>query len=388
MLTLRSRSLAFLTDKFVCFPFPVQVGKTKTTTLSSSNASAKKSQRTFRTAVLLAVVLGISACVTIQLAAVSILSYMNTAPEVVPYALDYMRTRAVGTPIVLVMNAFQGLCLGQQDTRLPMVVCGVVTGLNVVLDLFLVAVKGQGARGAAVATVVAQGVGLVLMVYLVKRKQHIRGGVDYTEVPEWRGRKREGWGAVLVARTSAGILAYLAMSTEAMRMGVVVAAAHQIAMQMFWFLSYLPEPLSMAAQVKMAATRRGGSDGVRTRRLLLGLGSSMGIVLAAVTFVALTYVAPVFTSEAGIVAQVMALRSLGATAIAVCSLLMVYDGMSIGSDNLVHLPVGVVAGLGVVLVALGNVGGLAGVWVALVGFYATRLAVHLVYYGFRPLGGG
>ena len=387
------------------FPVPVQVGKTKTTTLSSSNASAKKSQRTFRTAVLLAVVLGISACVTIQLAAVSILSYMNTAPEVVPYALDYMRTRAVGTPIVLVMNAFQGLCLGQQDTRLPMVVCGVVTGLNVVLDLFLVAVKGQGARGAAVATVVARGVGLVLMVYLVKRKQHIRGGVDYTEVPEWRGRKREGWGAVrkaylriarrfagmgavLVARTSAGILAYLAMSTEAMRMGVVVAAAHQIAMQMFWFLSYLPEPLSMAAQVKMAATRRGGSDGVRTRRLLLGLGSSMGIVLAAVTFVALTYVAPVFTSEAGIVAQVMALRSLGATAIAVCSLLMVYDGMSIGSDNLVHLPVGVVAGLGVVLVALGNVGGLAGGWVALVGFYATRLAVHLVYYGFRPLGGG
>ena len=242
------------------------------------------------------------------------------------------------------------------------------------------------------------------MVLLVKRKQHIRGGVHYTEVPEWRGRKREGWGAVrkaylriarrfagmgavLVARTSAGILAYLAMSTEAMRMGVVVAAAHQIAMQMFWFLSYLPEPLSMAAQVKMAATRRGGSDGVRTRRLLLGLGSSMGIVLA-VTFVALTYVAPVFTSEAGIVAQVMALRSLGATAIAVCSLLMVYDGMSIGSDNLVHLPVGVVAGLGVVLVALGNVGGLAGVWVALVGFYAARLAVHLVYYGFRPLGGG
>jgi len=41
-----------------------------------------------------------------------------------------------------------------------------------------------------------------------------------------------------------------------------------------------------------------------------------------------------------------------------------------------------------VLVALGNVGGLAGVWVALAGFYATRLAVHLVYYGFIPLGGG
>ena len=114
----------------------------------------------------------------------------------------------------------------------------------------------------------------------------------------------------------------------------------------------------------------------------------MGVVLAAVTFVAFTHVAPVFTSEAGIVAQVMALRSLGAVAIAVCSLLMVYDGMSIGSDNLVHLPVGVGAGLGVVLVALGNVGGLAGVWVALAGFYATRLAVHLVYYGFIPLGGG
>ena len=106
----------------------------------------------------------------------------------------------------------------------------------------------------------------------------------------------------------------------------------------------------------------------------------MGVVLAATTYGAFTFVVPLFSSDPAIVAQVSALRPLGAAAIAVCSLLMVYDGISIGSGHLVHLPVGVGVGLGVVLMALNTRGGLEGVWVALIGFYATRLAVHLLYY--------
>ena len=396
-----------------------------------NTSPGKKAQRTFRMAVALAVFLGTLTLLIIHISSHAILSFMNTSPSVVPYALEYMHVRALGTPIVLVLNAFQGLCLGQQDTRLPMVVCGVVTALNIVLDVFLVGVRGAGARGAAVATVVAQGLGLVLMLYLVKRKQHIEGGVDYTEVWSSGGRTQRAlqssasppsslsspssplsapstwdtlrikyvpllrtFGAmagILIARTAAGILAYLAMSTAAMRMGIVAAAAHQIAMQTFWFLSYLPEPLSMAAQVKMAAamdtdtsssTLRKSltSSTTKLRNVLLGLGAAMGVVLAATTYGAFTFVVPLFTSDPAIVAQVTALRPLGAAAIAVCSLLMVYDGISIGSGQLVHLPVGVGVGLGVVLMALNARGGLEGVWIALIGFYATRLTVHLLYY--------
>ena len=405
---------ALFNSIFQLFAFlGVTVANTVSGTMSTGRTGVK-ARRTFRTAVVLGVGFGAMAIVTIHGCSRAILGYMETAEEVVPFALEYMHVRAFGSPIVLVMNAFQGLCLGQQDTRLPMIVCAAVTGINVVLDLFLVAVKGQGAHGAAVATVVAQMCGLVLMVYLVKRKQHAQGGIDYTgvDVIGRRGSLSLGslalvYGSVLrnfgtmaiilIARTSAGILAYLAMSTEAMRLGVIAAASHQIAMQLFWFLSYLPEPLSMAAQVKMAKdTVSNPARASRTKRLIVTLGCVIGLVLAAATVGSFTLLPPLFTTEQSIIAQVRALRPLGALAIAICSVLMVYDGMSIGSQNLVHLPIGVGAGLGVVLLALRTadpsaiLGGLfvpgdplASVWVALVGFYATRLGVHLLYYAWR-----
>lgn len=398
------------------------LGVTVANTVSSTVSSGRKggrARRTFQMAVALGVIFGMIAIIIIHASSGAILAFMKTSEQVVPFALEYMHVRAIGSPIVLVMNAFQGLCLGQQDTRLPMIVCAVVTALNVVLDLFLVAVKGQGVHGAAVATVSAQACGLMLMIYLVKQKQHIYGGIDYTElvtpgtgvVRDRRSvratflrtygpalKKLGTMAAILIARTSAGILAYLAMSTEAMRLGIIAAASHQISMQLFWFLSYLPEPLSMAAQVKMAkdvASNPGRAS--RTKRLIIVLGCAVGLVLAAATAASFTFLPPLFTTDPAIIAQVKTLRPLGALAIAICSVLMVYDGISIGSQNLVHLPVGVAAGLGVVLVALkmpgfaiidGAVipgGPLASVWVALVGFYATRLAIHLAYYGMLRL---
>ena len=79
----------------------------------------------------------------------------------------------------------------------------------------------------------------------------------------------------------------------------------------------------------------------------------MGVVLAAATFVAFAHVAPVFTSEARIVAQVMALRSLGAVAIVVRAKLRLIDDIVIAM--IVQRPVGYrrrrhLRGLGVVQV--------------------------------------
>ena len=78
----------------------------------------------------------------------------------------------------------------------------------------------------------------------------------------------------------------------------------------------------------------------------------MGVVLAAATFVAFAHVAPVFTSEARIVAQVMALRSLGAVAIVVRAKRLIDD---IVIAMIVQRPVGYrrrrhLRGLGVVQV--------------------------------------
>lgn len=345
-------------------------------------------------ALFLACVLGSGAMVALSAMGGTILvDMMGTDARVVPYALEYMMTRAMGIPCVLVMNVFQGLCLGLQDTISPMMVCGLVTLLNVLGDSVLVLWCGMGARGAAMATVGAQAVGLVYMVYLIKKKEH-HTGKEY--IPSslgdlhssMKGTEMKTFGTVggaLIARTAAGMAAYFAMATSAMGMGIFAAAAHQVAMQMFWFISYFPEPLSMAAQTLIA--RDHTKHPVAARQWawrLVSTGSLVGMALSVVTVATLTWGTCLFSPDIAIQQTVQSLASLGGLAIALCSILMMFDGISIGSGALAHLPIGVAAGLVVVLGILYSnfsfAEGLKGVWWALNGFYATRLLIHLLYY--------
>ncbi len=80
-------------------------------------------------------------------------------------------------------------------------------------------------------------------------------------------------------------------------------------------------------------------------------------------------------------AAVAALAPLGAAAMAVCGVMMVLDGVSVGAGNLGHLPLNAVAGLAATLGALrAGGGGLSSVWWALLAFYATRTAGHALFY--------
>ncbi len=343
----------------------------------------KEASSTVRTALVLACLCGFGVMGGLHYMGNAILDMMGTDVRVMPHAMDYMMVRAKGIPCVLVMNVFQGLCLGLQDTRIPMVVCGIATLLNIIGDIILVSAYDMGARGAAIATVCAQTVGLVLMIYLLKKKEHVSGREIIFNDTKGSWRKFVTVGVALIARTAAGMAAYFAMATSAMGMGIVAAAAHQVAMQMFWFISYLPEPLSMAAQTLVAKeySRNPGAAKKWAQRLV-ATGAIFGMALSIVALATLTWGAVLFSSDRIIQHTVQSLAPLGGSAIAICSVLMMFDGISIGSRAFAHLPIGVAAGLIVVLgiLYLGAPMGLTSVWWALNGFYATRLFVHIYHY--------
>jgi len=381
---------AVFNSVFQLFTF---LGVTTANTVASNlqhageEGSLRDTRDTVGTAIILAICLGAMTTILLLTLGSTILHGMGTDAQVVPYALEYLNVRALGTPVVLVLNAFQGLCLGQQDTITPMMVCALVTALNIVGDIVLISYLGMGARGAATATVCAQAVGLLMMVYHTKKKAHI-SGVDYVDEMRWPDKSSctrfVTVGSALIARTAAGMTAYFSMAMSAMGMGIAAAAAHQVAMQIFWFISYLPEPLSMAAQT-LVAKEYGSHPQIARRwaRMLVSWGGMFGIILSGIAASALIWGAQFFSSDMILQQTVQSLAPYGALAIAICSVLMMYDGISIGSSAFSHLPVGVAGGLFVVLGILywGAPLGLPSVWWALCGFYATRLVVHLVYYG-------
>lgn len=339
------------------------------------------------TSLVLATVLGTAASVLLLGFGPMWLSSMGTHPSVLPLASEYCRIRAFGLPAVLLIAACQGSCLGRQDTLTPMKVCIAATALNLAGDIFLVMGMHMGVAGAAIATASAQWIAAIWFL-LREKKEWDRTGLNPLK-DYYNGETLLAFGkmaAALVFRSAAGIVAYFAMAVAAAKMGVVAVAAHQVAMQSFWFFSFIPEPISMAAQTLVAKERKNASVASRWARILLVSGTLAGIILAVAVALQFQYGSSIFTTDLAVIGHVKNLTPWGTICMLICGVMMAFDGISIGDEALVHLPIAVAGGMIVTLttlwVGLAKGAGLVAVWWSLCAFYGGRLAGHLIYYGF------
>lgn len=336
--------------------------------------------------------------------------------------------------------------MGQQNSLTPFLIVVASGVMNGVGDVWLVMKMGQGAAGAALATVVAQFAAAVAFLYYLNYKHtDTDHGTNNTSIKnqKWVRMHWEKFlsppdiptikdifsvGSAILARTLFGMAAYFLMTVRATKLGVFAAATHQIAMQTFWFLSYFAEPLNLAAQSTIArdvaliqqadtnsSIHSSGYDGsnvtsssnkvlqstkcrenIKSKAiLLLSSGAITGLFLSALLFFCLTKTAFLFSRDPAVLHAVAspAIVFPAMVAIAVCSVMMVFDGLSVGSGLMSHLPVGNALGLFMTIATLhyttinsthvsssSSTLGLGGVWVALCMFYITRIAVHVVFY--------
>jgi len=304
-------------------------------TLEEKEERRNIAEMTAMTAVMLAVFFGILALFCLVHFGPRWLILMGTDPQVVPYAQEYMVIRSLGTPFVLVMNACQGMCLGQQDTITPMLVCAIATACNILGDLLLIWGLKMGVQGAAIATTAAQVFATFLILWRVKRKGKQPTSIDlrWKGIPDVSTLKMFATvGSTLIARTAVGMAAYFSMTAAATSLGMVAAAAHQVAMQIFWFISFLPEPLSMAAQTLVAKEAGDPKAASGWARLLVASGTGFGVFLALIAAVALLCASPIFTPDIVVQQIVQSLAPYAALAMGICGLMMMFDGISIGYD--------------------------------------------------------
>ena len=101
-----------------------------------------------------------------------ILDLMNTPEAARSEAVSYMVICSCGMVFIFEYNALCAILRGMGESKLPMVFIGCASVINVVLDLFFVGVMNMGAGGAALATVIAQGVAcLCAIIYLYRHKE-------------------------------------------------------------------------------------------------------------------------------------------------------------------------------------------------------------------------
>lgn len=99
-----------------------------------------------------------------------ITSIMQVPAEAVRPAEEYIFICGCGTIFITGYNMVSGILRGMGDSRRPMIFVAIACAVNVAGDLLLVAVFRMGAAGAAIATVAAQGLSLLLSVVVLQRE--------------------------------------------------------------------------------------------------------------------------------------------------------------------------------------------------------------------------
>ena len=98
------------------------------------------------------------------LLAPQILTWMNTPENVMPDSLMYIRIYFGGVSTVIMYNFCMSIMRALGDSKHPLYYLVVSSVINVILDLLFVAVFHWGVAGAAIATVIAQGISVLLCI--------------------------------------------------------------------------------------------------------------------------------------------------------------------------------------------------------------------------------
>ncbi|MBR1741116.1 MAG: MATE family efflux transporter [Lachnospiraceae bacterium] len=102
----------------------------------------------------------------------NILEWMGTPADIIDLAHDYLIIVFWGIPALMLYNTLAGYIRALGNSVIPLVFLIFSTCLNIVLDLFWILVLKAGVSGAALATVISQGIsGILCLLYI---RKHIK----------------------------------------------------------------------------------------------------------------------------------------------------------------------------------------------------------------------
>jgi putative MATE family efflux protein len=301
-------------------------------------------------------------------------------------AVSWLRVALFGAPLVLVTLAGNGWMRGVQDTVRPMRYVLGGNGLSALVCPVLVhgwgGWAGLGLVGSAWANVLGQSVAAALFLAALRRERAGAPAHDplpLRPVPALLGAQLV-LGRDLLARSLAFQACFLSAAAVAARFGAASVAAHQIVLQLWFFMALVLDAIAIAAQSLVGAAL--GAGGVARARALAGQVTRYGLVLGlgfGALFAALIGVLPrVFTPDPAVLAIVPVAWWFFVALQPVAGVVFALDGVLLGAGDAAFLRTSTLAAaaagfLPLIWASLVFDWGLAGIWTGLTAFMVVRL---------------
>jgi len=197
--------------------------------------------------------------------------------------VTYVRICCGGAVFIVAYNLLGSVFRGIGDSQMPLITVFIACVLNIAGDLLLVAGFGMGVAGAAIATVFAQAVSVLLSLIIIRRRElpfrMTRQDIRFDR-PIIRKILQLGFPVAL--QDFLVSISFLVLTTIANSMGTIASAGVGVAEKLCAFVMLVPSAY-MQSMSAFVAQNIGAGKAERARRALLcGISSSLavGVVMA------------------------------------------------------------------------------------------------------------
>ncbi|MDD3217747.1 MAG: MATE family efflux transporter [Lachnospiraceae bacterium] len=250
-------------------------------------------------------------CLSIILAIVLLifakpLSKLMQAPEeALELTVLYVRICGGGIIFVIGYNIISSIFRGLGNSKLPLIFVAIACVANVVGDLVLVAGFHMNVAGAAIATIFAQAVSVVLSIVII-RKQKLPFHIRREDICfSGEVKKFLQIGSPIALQELLTNLTFLALCAFVNRLGLEASSGYGIANKLVGFVLLIPSSLMQSMSSFVAQNVGARKEKRATQAMFCGMavGVGIGIFVAAFTFFKGDLLASLFTKDTEVIVK-------------------------------------------------------------------------------------
>ena len=260
----------------------------------------EKAAQTIGTGLLIFAVTGAAFTVITVLGAAGLAAVMQAPEEAFDVTVSYIRICGAGFLIITAYNLLGSIFRGLGDSKTPLIAVGIACAFNIAGDLLFVAGFGMGAAGAALATVIAQLISVIISFIIIRR----------TKLPFEFHRsnlKMKKLYAFTILRIGAPIalqdflvgISFLVMTAIVNQIGVTASAGVGVASKVCNFIMLVPAAFMQSMSAFVAQNRGAGLPERAKKALKSGIAVSFvfGVVMFVLTFFRGDLLAGIFSNQ-------------------------------------------------------------------------------------------
>ena len=242
--------------------------------------------------------------IVIPLAAPGICTLLNSPEQAFPRAVSYMRICGLGGIFIVSYNLLSSLFKGMGDSKTPLMAVGIAAALNIGGDIAFVKGLKMGASGAALATVISQGISVFICIFIIrKRGLPFDFSLKKLKKKQFHNIKRSiRLGAPIALQSALVNISFLVLTSIINDIGLTESSGLGVAEKLCAFIMLLPSAFAQSMSAVVSQNVGARRYDRANKALLIGISSALtiSVFVGYLAFFHGELLASIFTKDASV----------------------------------------------------------------------------------------